>query len=94
MSRVRDFIVGIDYDDYYDVNEDRGHMILRRMVTLNELISEIKQILTVGSYFPQFPPEALPRVTYAWDLSNQDDGDCYHEIMNKLNRHTSKEVNR
>lgn len=91
-SNVRDFVVGIDYDDYFDYNEDRGHMTLRRKVTMNELILEIKTIMTVGSYFPQFPPEALPTVTYAWDLSNKEDGDCYHEIMNELEKDNQKEV--
>ena len=91
-TRVRDFVVGIDYEDYYDVTEDRGHMTLRRKVTMQELISEIKQIMTVGSYFPQFPPEAMPTVTYAWDLSSHDDGDCYHEIINELDKLDNQEV--
>ncbi len=63
--RVRDFLVGIDYDD---IAEDRGHLALRRKVTLNELIEEIKEIMILGSTCPQFPPEANPSVTYAWDL--------------------------
>ncbi len=88
-SRVRDFVVGIDYDDFY---EDRGHLTLRRKVTLTELIEEIKQIIQFGSCYPQFPPEANPTVTYAWDLNDQEDGDCYHEIMKELEKDNRKEV--
>ena len=88
-SRVRDFLVGIDYDD---IAEDRGHLTLRRKVTLNELVEEIKTIILKGSHFPQFPPEAYPSVTYAYDLNNQQDGDCYHEIMKELELDNRKEV--
>lgn len=88
-SKVRDFLVGIDYDDFA---EDRGHITLRRKVTLTELIEEIKEIMTLGSHYPQFPSEASPTVTYAWDLTNQDDGDCYHEIMKELEKNNRKEV--
>ena len=83
QSRVRDFVVGIDYDDFY---EDRGHLTLRRKVTLLELIEEIKEIILNGSNYPQFPPEANPTVTYAWNLNNHEDGDCYHEIMKELEK--------
>ena len=88
-SKVRDFVVGIDYDS---IEEDKGHLTIRRKVTLNELVEEIKEIMLIGSRYPQFPPEANPTVTYAWDLSNQDDGDCYHEIINKLEQDNLKEV--
>ena len=88
-SSVRDFVVGIDYDDFY---EDRGHLTLRRKVTLTELIEEIKGIILNGSNYPQFPPEANPTITYAWDLNNQEDGDCYHEIMKELEKDNRKEV--
>ena len=88
-SRVRDFVVGIDYDDFA---EDRGHLTIRRKVTLTELIEEIKDIMLIGSRYPQFPPEANPTVTYAWDLNNQEDGDCYHEIINELEKDNRKEV--
>ena len=88
-TKVRDFVVGIDYDDYY---EDRGHLTLQRQVTLSELVEEINEIMLIGSRFPQFPPEANPTVTYAWDLNNPEDGDCYHEIMNILEKDNPKEV--
>ena len=88
-SRVRDFVVGIDYDDFV---EDRGHLTLRRKVTLIELIEEIRNIIRYGSHYPQFPPEANPTVTYAWDLNNQEDGDCYHEVINELDKTKRKEV--
>jgi hypothetical protein len=88
-SKARDFVVGIDYDS---VEEDKGHMTIRRKVPITELVEEIKTIILNGSTFPQFPPEANPSVTYAWDLNNQEDGDCYHEIMKELKKDNRKEV--
>ena len=88
-TNVRDFVVGIDYDA---IEEDRGHMTIRRKVPITELVEEIKTIIQNGSNYPQFPPEANPSVTYAWDLSNQEDGDCYHEIMDKLKQDNKKEM--
>ena len=88
-SKIRNFLVGIDYDDFV---EDRGHLTLRRKVSLGELVEEIKEIMTIGSHYPQFPPEAFPTVTYAYDLNDQEDSDCYHEIMNELEKYNRKEV--
>ena len=88
-TKVRDFVVGLDYDS---IEEDKGHLTIRRTVTLTELIEEIKEIMLIGSRYPQFPPEANPTVTYAWDLNNQEDGDCYHEIINELEKDNRKEV--
>ena len=83
-TKARDFVVGIDYD--------KGHMTLRRKVPIEELMEEIKSILQHGSTYPQFPPEANPSITYAWDLTNEDDGDCYHELMEKLEKDNRMEV--
>jgi len=91
-TRVRDFVVGIDYDNPYDYDNKHSHMTLRRKVNLEELIEELQSILKNGSDYPQFPPEANPSITYAWDLSSQDDGDIYSELMNKLEKHNRKEV--
>ena len=88
-SSVRDFVVGIDYES---IEEDKGHLTLRRKVTLTKLIEEIKGIMLNGSNYPQFPPEANPSVTYAWDLNDHEDGDCYHEIMAKLEKDNREEV--
>ena len=88
-SDVRDFVVGIDYDS---IEEDKGHMTIRRKVSILELVEDIKTIILNGSNYPQFPPEANPSVTYAWDLDNQEDGDCYHEIMLELEKDNRKEV--
>jgi len=82
-SEVRDFVVGIDYES---IEEDKGHLTLRRRVTMDELVEEIRRIILNGSHYPQFPPEANPIVTYAWDLNGHEDGDCYHEIMVKLDK--------
>ena len=89
MTRIRDFVVGIDYEA---IEEDKGHMTIRRRVTINELIEEIRTILQEGSHYPQFPAEANPSITYAWDLDDQEDGDCYHEIITKLEQYKQKEV--
>ena len=88
-SKARDLVEGIDYDS---VEEDKGHMTIRRKVPITELIEEIKEIILNGSHYPQFPPEANPSITYAWDLNNQEDGDCYHEIMLELEKDNRKEV--
>ena len=88
-SKVRDFVVGIDYDS---IEEDKGHLTLRRKVPIEELMEEIKTILHKGCTYPQFPPEANPSISYAWDLNNKEDGDCYHEIMNALEQDNPKEV--
>jgi hypothetical protein len=88
-SKVRDFVVGIDYDS---IEEDKGHLTLRRKVNIDELIEEIKTILHKGCTYPQFPPEANPSITYAWDLSNKDDGDVYHELISKIEKENRKEV--
>ena len=88
-TKVRDFVVGLDYDS---IEEDKGHLTIRRTVTLPELIEEIKEIMLIGSRYPQFPAEANPTVTYAWDLDNPEDGDCYHEVINELEKDNRKEV--
>ena len=85
-TKVRDFVVGIDYDNPYDYENRHSHMTLRRKVVLSELIQELQSILKKGSSYPQFPPEANPSIVYAWDLTREDDGDIYHEIMNKLEK--------
>ena len=88
-SNAREFVVGIDYDS---IEENKGHMTIRRKVSIEELIEEIKSIILNGSTYPQFPPEANPSITYAWDLTSQDDGDCYHELMNELEKDNRMEV--
>ena len=89
-SKARDFVVGIDYDS---IEEDKGHMTIRRKVPITELVEEIKTIILNGSTYPQFPAEANPSVTYAWDLSNQEDGDCYGEVVNALNESLERSNN-
>ena len=88
-TKVRDFVVGMDYDS---IEEDKGHLTIRRTVTMAELIEEIKEIMLIGSRYPQFPAEANPTVTYAWDLDDPEDGDCYHEVINELEKDNRKEV--
>lgn len=85
---VRDFLIGIDYDS---IEEDRGHFTIRRKVTMPELIEELQEFIKEGHYFPQFPAQANPTVTYAYDLNDQEDADIYGEIINELNKINQKE---
>jgi len=82
-KKARDFIVGIDYDS---IEENKGHFAIRRSCLLSELIEEISGYMKNGHHFPQFPARANPTVQYAWDLSDKDDGDCYGEIINELDK--------
>ena len=66
--------------------EDRGHFTIRRKVTMSELIEELQGFVKVGHNFPAFPAWANPTVAYAWDYSNPEDGDCYGEVVNALNK--------
>ena len=86
---IRDFIVGIEYDS---PNENQGSFVIRRKVTLIELIDELWLYMQNGHNCPTFPPEANPTISYAWDLNNAEDGDCYHEIQAHLNRLNGAEI--
>ena len=81
-GRVRNVLIGIDYEDIAD---DRGHLTLQRNGLLFELIEEIKEIITYGCSYPQFPPEANPTLVYAYDLDANEDSDITGEISNLLN---------
>jgi len=89
LSDVRDFVVGMDYDS---IEEDKGHFTIRRKVTMTELIEELHGFVTAGHTFPTFPASAKPTVTFAWDLADKEDGDCYGEIINELNKINGKEL--
>jgi len=88
-SDVRDFVVGIDYNS---IEENKGHFTIRRKVTMAELVEELQGFVTVGHTFPTFPASANPTVTFAWDLSDIDDGDCYGDIVNELSKINQKEI--
>lgn len=87
-SDVRDFLIGIDYDS---IEEDKGHFTIQRKVTLQELIEELQGFIKDGHNYPQFPARANPKVSYAYDLNNQEDADIYGEIINELNKINQKE---
>jgi len=86
---IRDFIVGIEYDS---PNENQGFFNIRRKVTLPELVEELWLYMQNGHNHPTFPPEANPTISYAWDLKNNEDGDCYHEIQTHLDRLNGTEI--
>lgn len=88
-SDVRDFVVGIDYDS---IDEDKGHFTIRRKVAMAELVEELQGFVTTGHTFPTFPASANPTVTFAWDLSDLDDGDCFGEVVNELSNINKKEM--
>ena len=87
---IRDFIVGIEYES---PNENQGFFNIRRKVTLIELIEELWLYMQNGHNCPTFPPEANPTISYAWDLNNNDDGDCYHEIITLIDKLNKKRIN-
>lgn len=87
---IHDYLIGIDYLDEW---EDRGHFTIRRKVTMSELIDELHSYVAVGHHFPQFPARALPTVAYAWDYSDQEDGDCYGEVVNELDKSIERSKN-
>ena len=89
-SDVRDFLIGIDY---YDPDDCRGHFTIRRKVTMAELLAELQGFVEVGHGFPQFPASAMPTVAYAWDYSDQEDGNCYGEVVNELEKKIKRSNN-
>lgn len=91
-SKVRDFLIGIDFDDPFDYNDSRGHLTLRRKVGIEEMVEELQLIITRGSVYPQFPPEANPTLIYAYEFNKSKSVDCYLEIMQELAKYTRKEV--
>ncbi len=86
---IRDFIVGIEYDS---PDENHGFFNIRRKVTLIELIEELWLYMQNGHNCPTFPPDANPTVSYAWDLSDKEDSDCYLEIQTHLDRLKKREM--
>ncbi len=80
---IRDFIVGIEYDS---PNENQGFFNIRRKVTIIDLAKELQEYIQKGHNCPTFPPEANPTISYAWDLNNSEDGDCYYELKVQLDR--------
>ena len=86
---IKDFIVGIDYDSS---NENQGFFNIRRKVTILDLAKELQEYIQKGPSCPTFPPEANPIISYTWDFNNNEDGDCYDEIndhIDKLNERKS-----
>ena len=86
---IRDFIVGIEYDS---PNEHQGFFNIRRKVTIIDLAKELLGYIQNGHHCPTFPPEANPTISYAWDLNNNEDGDCYDEINVHLDRLNGTEI--
>ncbi len=91
---TRRYVVGIQYTSVY---EDRGFFDIQRISTLRDLALEVNDYLLNGkSSYPAFSPEANPEILYVWDLDDPEDGDCYPELMNEINKiqshNNSKEV--
>ena len=88
MSRVRDFLVGLDYDA---IDDEHGHFCVHRKVTMQELVSELQGFIEHGQHYPQFPASARPTITYCWDFSNNDYGDVYHEVLAELEKNKQEQ---
>ena len=83
-NEVRRYIVGIQYTTR---EEDRGYFDIERTVTLSALALEVHIYLMNGkSSYPAYSSEARAELIYAWDLDAVEDGDCYPELMDELNK--------
>jgi hypothetical protein len=81
---TRRYVVGIQYTSVY---EDRGFFDIQRISTLKDLALEVNDYLLNGkSSYPAFPPEANPEILYVWDMDDPEDGDCYPELVNEINK--------
>ena len=89
-SDVRDFLVGIDYDA---IDELHGHFIIKRRVTMPELIEELQEFVENGHNFPTFPACANPTVAYAYDMNEKEDADVYGEVVNELDKSLERSKN-
>ena len=72
------FLVGIEYESPYD---NQGYFDIDRTVTITELAEEILGFMRNGHHYPIFPSSANPTILFAWDLSDPENGDCYHELV-------------
>ncbi len=83
-TRIRRYIVGIQYKSS---DEDKGFFDIQRKTSLTELAEEVLEYLLYGkSSYPAFSPEANPEVLYAWDMDDWEDGDCFPDLMNEINK--------
>ena len=85
-SRIekRQYRVGIQYESS---DENNGFFDIQRYVTITELAREVNDYLENGkSSYPAFSAEAHPEILYVWDMDDLEDGDCYHELMQELEK--------
>ena len=88
-----DVLLGLDYDTYDLADEElgRGHFsIVRKGVSLNEVVTELKGYLTKGHYYPQLTSAANPEIVYAYDLNQMEDSDILGIVENLLNESLNK----
>jgi hypothetical protein len=82
--KKRQYRVGIQYESSDEAN---GFFDIQRYVTITELAREVNDYLENGkSSYPTFPAEAHPEILYVWDMDDLEDGDCYHELMQELEK--------
>ena len=85
-SRIekRQYRVGIQYESSDEAN---GFFDIQRYVTITELAREVNDYLENGkSSYPAFSAEAHLEILYVWDMDDLEDGDCYHELMQELEK--------
>ncbi len=80
----RQYRVGIQYESSDEAN---GFFDIQRYVTITELAREVNDYLENGkSSYPAFSAESNPEILYVWDMDALEDGDCYHELMQELEK--------
>lgn len=52
----------------------------------SEQVGELQGFVELEHTFPTFSACADPTVSYAYDLNDQEDGDCYGEMINELDK--------
>ncbi|MEE9189747.1 MAG: hypothetical protein V3U16_03150 [Candidatus Neomarinimicrobiota bacterium] len=84
ITIVRRYIVGIQYNSR---DEDKGYFDVQRYTTITELAKEIHGYLVYGkTSYPAFAPDAEPEVLYVWNMDDWEDGDCYPDLMNEIQK--------
>ena len=90
-----DVLIGLDYEALEtDEKLGKGHFsIVRRGISMTEIVEELRGYIENGHYFPAFPPEANPEIVYAYDLNEQEDADIYGIVVNALNESLKRRKN-
>ncbi len=75
------YLVGFECKNPFN---DNWYFDIDRTVTLPELAEIVLDIQIKGHRYPAIPPEDRPEVLFVSDLNNQEDGDCYHDLISTI----------